>query len=233
MKLSFEELDRWYVDYADYAVAHNYDIRDSGTFQSVNNDEIDEAFVVKEITDSMSKIKVEEGFCAKCREIFDSWPDCETFRRSECVSSNYYDNTYVVSKPYQENIYVLEASKRRGCQFCALIVQSLLDKNVLELFRKISRRLSMLYKPIDLSMYIKGWSLHSRSSRDVQVSLPGKSRPKSTGFNVWEVEASPAEIDGQALYLFMWNYSDILQRSRKADTTQSMLPMIWLWSNTG
>jgi hypothetical protein len=99
-------------------------------------------------------IHITEGFCSVCQNSFDNWPNlikpppkpdrenCSAPREStestvdahsdsdsdSDSDSSEYGLGKPATRPCHKNTYALEASSRNGCRFCALLVQSMVDR---------------------------------------------------------------------------------------------------------
>lgn len=195
MDFNTGSLEEWYED---YLVESHLET----AFSEVRDDELNVDAFEENVRELMPNMRVAHGFCSKCQDLFDNWPnvlekstpnpsDTESLGsnlsiesgseiQSDSGSDSGSGSSFVPSdidsaiiRPYHENIYSLEASSRSGCRLCALLVQSLLDIDQLNLYRKISQRLDRLYKPAALHLAIQKWG-HTHPTQFLWPNLPGK-----------------------------------------------------------
>jgi hypothetical protein len=70
----------------------------------------------------------------------------------------------------------MEGAARNGCYFCACVLQSLRDSEVLDLYRRIEMRLETLQARATFSLAMGGWGM--QDVRSLKVTLPGLEYPR-------------------------------------------------------
>lgn len=146
-------LEEWYNTYK--ATTHEIPRKFLNTLDGdVLNDESTE----KEVIALMPSSQVVGGFCSKCQNIFDDWPWPSFDNDDDDKDKNKDTFVYTVYEPWERryvtlchrHVNGLEASRRNGCRLCAMLIQTLIDSNLLWIYRAIEQRLRRLTKPTDL-----------------------------------------------------------------------------------
>ncbi len=165
------DVKRWYQEYT--AADGNDLYKDSPLIQVVNSDHLDADFIEQRILESLQRLPITKGFCIKCQELFDNWP---TLGRSSLREHD--------SKPDQDeegwehavarscSTYELEGATRSGCRFCAFLLQSLKESELLQTFRSIEARLYHLDENATSSLSIQNWGACPQQL--LWLNLPGK-----------------------------------------------------------
>jgi hypothetical protein len=103
----------------------------SSIIKAVDSDHIDVSYIESQIKQAMSTTHVSRGYCSNCQYLFSHLPDLgtKTF-------------THAVGRPCRTD--ELEAAARNRCKSCAFMLLRLKVAGLLDTFRKIERRLSLL-----------------------------------------------------------------------------------------
>ena len=160
--------------YQEYTAVDGNDLyKDSPLVQVVDSDEPDADFTEQRILESMSTLRIRNGFCIMCQDLFNNWP---TLGRSSFRDQN---SKPEIGKGRWEHAvarscstYELEAAARSGCRFCAFSLQSLKDSELLETYRKIELRLHHLGDKATSSLSVQNWSVNQVQL--LWLNLPGK-----------------------------------------------------------
>lgn len=122
--LDIESLRAWYKQYKADDAPEPKSI-------SLDNNELDQAEIEKEVQSLVLTTNVKEGFCPACTSLIDSWPTPPLEPFVPCFGK---------SCPTIE----LEAGARAGCRLCGLLFSTLQTMGIVDFFRIIERRLSIL-----------------------------------------------------------------------------------------
>jgi len=166
-----KDLKRWYEEYT--AADGNELYKDSHLIQAVNSDELDADFIEQRILESVSRLAITKGFCNNCQDIFDNWPTLSSSSLREHNSEPDGDDEgweHAVARSY--STYELEGAARFGCRFCAFLLQTLKDSELLETFRKIEARLYYFDKNATSSLSVQNWSKNRHQI--LWLNLPDK-----------------------------------------------------------
>ncbi|OBT66986.1 hypothetical protein VE03_04182 [Pseudogymnoascus sp. 23342-1-I1] len=146
--------------------------RDSDVIQAVDTDVLDSKFVEQRIKDSTPTSPVVNGFCAKCRSLFDHWPTIggSSTRKHDSMPNS--DEGWEHTVAQSCSTFELEGSTRAGCRFCTFLLQSLEDSNLLGTYRKIEARLYQLHENALSSLSIQNWGTNPMQL--LWLNLPGK-----------------------------------------------------------
>ncbi|PVH97037.1 HET-domain-containing protein [Periconia macrospinosa] len=138
--------------------------------QDVLDDTIDTPGIEACISELRKGISLHDQFCDDCQYLFDNWPTT----RVDKLYQNDPHNRVAVGREY--HTVVLEAAARNGCRFCAYLIQTLRDNDLLELFRKIERRLvGRNYGGATLLVeHLGTWGSDRIINQYLWVNLPGK-----------------------------------------------------------
>jgi hypothetical protein len=194
-----KSLEEWYADYMVESAWGNRDFFSCDTFKALSDDELDISLTERRIGELMPSIHITEGFCSVCQNSFDNWPNlikppskpdrenCSAPRESTEFTvdvhsdsdsdsdsdSSEYGLGKPATRPCHKNTYALEASSRNGCRFCALLVQSMVDEDLLDIYRKIEERLCRLAKSVSLQISVQRWGGNGHS-QNLWLNFPGK-----------------------------------------------------------
>lgn len=164
---SAEDLEEWYAKYT--AAEDDRKLIRSDIIKALDDDKLDIDSVEKWIKESMPHIDIAHGFCSTCQSSFDDWPDMVM---AGSAPAGGHDRAWV-TRHYHKDTYALEASKRIGCGFCALLMQSLADDDIsLDVYRKIEQRLNRLAKSGPLQVTIQRWG--NSGSQTLWLNMPGR-----------------------------------------------------------
>ena len=139
--------------------------RENSALLEAGCDEIQECLVEARILEHEATIRVKDRFCSECQRLLSDWPALEIQDKGQPYVVRRYDTFY------------LEAAARRGCEFCACVLQTLLDSDVLSLYRKIELRLEALNSYGISCLTIGGWG-HA-TIRTLKMTLPGLKYPRT------------------------------------------------------
>lgn len=128
-------------------------------------DELQHCLVEARILENEATIRVQGRFCSDCQQMLDNWPALD-------VQSKDYPH---VVRRY--DTYYLEAATRSGCEFCACVLQILLDSEALALYREIELRLETLNSDMTSCLTIGGWG--HVTIRTLKMTLPGLIYPRT------------------------------------------------------
>ncbi|KAE8448134.1 hypothetical protein EG329_009738 [Mollisiaceae sp. DMI_Dod_QoI] len=165
-----QDLKEWLQEYM--AVDGNHLAKDSDVIQAVKSDELDADFVEQRIRELAPEAPNTQGFCTKCQCLFDNWPTIggsSTREHDSRPDPNGGGWEHAVARPC--NTFELEASTRSGCRFCAFLLQSLKDTEILDTFRKIEARLYHLNENATSSLSIQNWG--TNPIQLLWLNLPG------------------------------------------------------------
>jgi hypothetical protein len=165
-------LRKWYDRYTHITIRHE-DTAD-GILPRFNSedpvlleaecDELQYCLIEARILEIQATVRVQSRFCSACQHTLGNWPALEF---------PIIDYPRIVRK---YDTFSMEAAARSGCQFCACVLQSLLDSQVLELYRKIEVRLEKLQTRSVSSLTIGGWGHQLIST--LKMTLPGLKYPR-------------------------------------------------------
>jgi hypothetical protein len=165
-------LRKWYQKYTHMTIrddsAHGIlprFCRENSALLEAEHDEVQHLLVEARILEYETTLRVQGRFCSQCQHLLDDWPALEVQSKDQPHVVRQYDTFY------------LEAAARRGCEFCACVLQTLLDSEVLALYRKIEFRLETLKSHRTLCLTIGGWG-HA-IIRTLKMTLPGLKYPRT------------------------------------------------------
>lgn len=132
-------LRKWYARYtqtAPYVDQSNWAppfyLENLSVLREAESDELQIYVIEARISEIQATVCVQNRICSECQHMLDTWPALEV---------------QIEDLPYslrEYNTLSIEAGGRSGCEFCACVLQFLLDDKVLELCRKIECRLHTL-----------------------------------------------------------------------------------------
>lgn len=173
--LPSQDLQKWHDEYM--ATDGNSLKKDSEVLLAVNDDSLDNEAFEEEVQQFVAH--VEGGFCLQCRTLFNNWPDLQkttpenldTTEDSKLHKEGW--EHHVSAKRFRT--HELEASTRQGCRFCALIRQILVDRDMLDTFRKIEGRLVQFTEDTKIALSIQNWGKFAiNKCLLLWPNLPGK-----------------------------------------------------------
>jgi hypothetical protein len=161
---NLSQLQSWHKD---YKAADDYLTLKTGVVQDVQLDTIDEQTVETCIAQLTDGIHVAKRFCADCQHLFDDWPDLGDPHVKDLSTQRHWpgsgaDWKHTIAR--QCHTLVLEAAARKGCRFCAFLVEILRDAGGLDIFRKLERRLSILGDEAMASLSLQDWGKNASQS---------------------------------------------------------------------
>jgi hypothetical protein len=142
------ELRRWYKKYL--VTDRIYPSRLAAVIKNLDQDTISSEQIEQQILHHASRLPDLKRFCMECKEALDDWPEK---RADGCIRTS--------------NTIALEAATRKGCRFCNFVLRTLIDKGMLQTFRRIEARLKALGKCEEFKI-----ALHWYGRADIQ--LPGR-----------------------------------------------------------
>lgn len=119
--------------------------------------ELDFEKIEREIQSAMISVNVANESCAHCQHILDNWPS----------------STGIM--PFHEDTISLEASARKVCRLCRMLMSKLRWNDYLGQFRQFEQRLRHFNNVSTLFLWIGYWSL--------QLNIPGHTYPSAA--KVW------------------------------------------------
>jgi hypothetical protein len=131
----------------------------TSVLKEVDSDDLQPHLDEARISEIEATICVQNGFCSECRYMLDNWP--ATVDRSKHPPHTLREC----------DTHSIEAAARRGCEFCALVLQFLLDQSMLRLHRQIEWRLRTL-KARDVSSLTICTNLPTNECK-VRMEMPG------------------------------------------------------------
>ena len=153
-----DHLQQWHKEYV--AVEGSVLNQESPIILAVNLDRIDISHVETQIELVRSTTNVLRGYCNDCQHLFSHWPDLGT-----------KPWTHAIGRPCCTN--ELEAATRNGCKSCAFLLSKLKAAGLLNTFRRIEKRLSLLNDTATTASI----SIQNRGSHGGQLlwlNFPGK-----------------------------------------------------------
>jgi hypothetical protein len=150
-------LEQWHKEY----MAVDGDRLDptSSIVLSVNSDHIDVDYIESQVQQAIPATHVSRGYCNSCHDLFGHWPDLGTRWWAQAVG-----------RPHRTE--QLEAGTRGGCRSCSFLSLRLKDAGLLDTFRRIEKRLSLLNDTVTASISIQNWA--SGNSQLLWLNFPGK-----------------------------------------------------------
>lgn len=165
-------LRKWYQRYTHMAINDDSArgilprfCQDNSALLEAEGDELQDCLVEARILENEATLRVQGRFCSDCQHRLDDWPALDVQSKDQPHVVRRYDTFY------------LEAAARSGCEFCACVLQTLLDSEALELYRKIESRLERLKSHRTSCLTIGGWG-HG-TIRTLKMTLPGLEYPRS------------------------------------------------------
>jgi hypothetical protein len=172
--LSSQQLHKWHEEYK--AVPANQLVSHHVVIQEIQSDELDKDAVEQCIAALAANISVENRFCTDCQHLFAHWPDLgDPSAKDPSTKKNWpgsgADWKHTVAR--ECHTLLLEAAARKGCRFCAFLVQMIRDSGLLETIRKIEVRLLQgLDEKAMASLSVQNWG--QNTAQLLWVNFPGK-----------------------------------------------------------
>jgi hypothetical protein len=143
------------------AVDGDYLDAQSSIILAVNSDHIDVSYIESQIQRAISTTHVSRGYCNNCQHLFNHWPDLGTESWA-----------HAVGRPCRTE--ELEAATRNGCKSCSFLLLQLKAAGLLDMFRRIERRLSHLNDTATAtaSISISNWG--TGEAQLLWLNFPGK-----------------------------------------------------------
>lgn len=154
--VDIDRLKQWHKEYT--AVDGNDLDPKSSIILAVDSDHIDVSYIESQIEQAMSTTFVSQGYCNNCQHLFNHWPD---------LGTEWW--THAVGRPFGTD--ELEAATRNGCKSCAFLLLQLKAAGLLDTFRRIEKRLSLLNDTATASISIKNFG---SGSQMLWLNFPGK-----------------------------------------------------------
>ena len=171
--LSSQQLHKWHKEYK--AVPANQLDSQHLIIQAVQADSLDKNAIEDGIAKLAADISVENRFCGDCQRLFDRWPDLgDPDVKDPSTQLNWpgsgADWKHIVAREF--HTLLLEAAARRGCKFCAFLVQMIRDADLLETFRRLEARMQCLGEEEMASLSLQNWGINT--AQILWVNYPGK-----------------------------------------------------------
>jgi hypothetical protein len=171
--LSSQQLHEWHEEYK--AVSANQLNSEHLVIQAVQADEFDENAIEQCITELAADISVDDRFCGDCQHLLDHWPDLgDPDVKDPSTQLNWPGSganwKHTVAR--ECHTLLLEAAARRGCKFCAFLVQMIRDAGLLETFRRLETRMQWLGEEAMASLSLQNWGINT--AQILWVNYPGK-----------------------------------------------------------
>jgi hypothetical protein len=183
--------------------------KDSELLKAVNSDELDGQFVERRIQELTPKDPITNGFCSKCRNLFDNWPTLggsSTIQHGSKPDPLLKGWEHGVAQSY--NTFEIEGSARVRCRFCTFLLQSLKDSEQLDTFRKIEVRLYHLDEKATASLSVQNWG--TNPIQILWLNLPGKVCTHCNNGIAAEVKFDSAFLPASGMTQFFSNISIVL-----------------------
>jgi hypothetical protein len=160
--LGYQQLHAWCEEYK--AVPANILDAQHTIIQAVQADPLDQNAIEQCILSLATNITISGRFCSECSHLFSHWPDLGAGRK------------HAVARVC--HTLLLEAATRKGCSFCAFLMQMIRDAGLLDTFRRIEARMVWLgdagkekrKEKTSLSVYNWGMS----TGQFLWINFPGK-----------------------------------------------------------
>jgi hypothetical protein len=198
--LNSQQLHEWHEEYK-AVPASRLDSKHT-IIQAVQADELNSTAVEMCITELAADISVENRFCGDCQHLFNHWPDLgDPDAKDPRTQVNWpgsgADWKHVVAR--ECHTLVLEAAARRGCKFCAFVVQMIRDAGLLETFRRLEARMLWLgdeeEKEMEkASLSVQNWGMNT--AQLLWVNYPGKVCEHCNGGVAQEVNFESQALKG-------------------------------------
>lgn len=155
--VDIDRLQQWHKEYT--AVDGDDLNPKSSIILAVDSDHIDVSYIEGQIQQAMSTTNVSRGYCNNCQHLFSHWPDLGTESWTHAIGRSCNTNEF-------------EAATRNGCKSCAFLLLQLKAAGLLDTFRRIEKRLSLLNDTATASISISNWG--SGGSQLLWLNFPGK-----------------------------------------------------------
>jgi hypothetical protein len=177
--LDSQELHAWYEEYK-AVFADELDSRHT-VIQAVQADPLDQNAIEQCILSLATNITISGRFCSDCSHLFSHWPDLgDPTARDPSTQRNWpgsgADWKHAVARECQT--LLLEGAARKGCKFCAFLIQMIRDAGLLDTFRRIEARMVWLgdagiEKGTEkASLSVQNWGMNT--AQILWVNYPGK-----------------------------------------------------------
>ncbi|KAH8197000.1 hypothetical protein TruAng_008820 [Truncatella angustata] len=153
-----ESLKKWYQEYT--SLDSRMTTPESDVIIAVHADDLDHDQIECQVQHLVSTTHVDNGFCTKCQDLLDHWPD---------LGKKEWDHG--IGRPV--NTFEVEAATRLGCKFCAYLLSRLTKEGLIDVFRKIETRLRLLSSNECASLSIQNWG-NTRNPLLLWLNWPGK-----------------------------------------------------------
>ncbi|KAF2846354.1 HET-domain-containing protein [Plenodomus tracheiphilus IPT5] len=167
-----QQLELWHRNYQ--AASGSLKSRDA-VIQETQSDQLDEDTIKTCIAELAEEVPVANGFCSDCQHLFNNWPDLGDLEvKDPGTGLNWVgsgaDWKHTVAK--ECHTLVIEAAVRNGCKFCAFILQTIVDAELLGTFRRIEARLGYLNDRAMASLSLQNWGINTQQL--LWINFPGK-----------------------------------------------------------
>lgn len=130
--------------------------------KEVEEDEIDPERFENEIQRLVPAMNIIDGFCGKCRQFLQHWPDISTIQWALANGRSF------------SSVCEIEVATIAGCKFCAFLHSRLVHRQLLDVFLKIESRLRAFGHDGSTSLTIEAWGEGPLQSHIMWLNLPGK-----------------------------------------------------------
>ncbi|KAK2737253.1 heterokaryon incompatibility protein [Colletotrichum kahawae] len=146
-----------------YLAANGDDVgADSDVVQEVEKDEIDHQKIKIEIQRLAHTMNIVDGFCGKCRDLFEHWPDLSVGEWPWTQGRSF------------SSVCEIEAAASAGCKLCAFIHWRLVHERLLSTFQRIESRLRASGHNGSTSLTLQNWGDGPFQSHIMWLNFPGK-----------------------------------------------------------
>lgn len=137
---------------------------ESDVIRELESDKLDYDQIQFEVQQLVASADVLRGFCAQCRWLLGHWP-----------SALERDGAPIWACAFGRavNTREMEAAARAGCKFCMFLLSRLINKSMLDTFRKVEMRFGSLGKSGAATLSIQLFGTGQDSSF-IWLNLPGK-----------------------------------------------------------
>ncbi|KXJ93543.1 heterokaryon incompatibility protein-domain-containing protein [Microdochium bolleyi] len=154
------DLDKWYREYC--AIDANKLTRRDDVITAVDGDEVDAGNEKIRLENLMATMPSFDRFCDRCQHLIDHWPDFVSGAQDWAMGMAF-------------DTFQLEASARKGCHFCSLILSVLIIKEqIFETLRRIEYRLRTAGDNGVITITIAQYHKSHDGIQVLLVNFPGK-----------------------------------------------------------
>jgi len=177
--LDSQELNAWYEEYK--AVPANTLNAQHTVIQAVQDDSLDQNAIEQGILSLITNITVSGRFCSDCSFLLSHWPDLGDPTAVDPSTQRNWpgsgaDWKHAVAR--ECHTLLLQAAARKGCRFCAFLMQMIRDAGLWDIFRKVEARMVWLGDKGEekgkekASLSVQNWG--ENKAQLLWVNYPGK-----------------------------------------------------------